>query len=294
MSKEVQEIIDIIMHACLKISFITRMSNTISLSKEEKNVNNSGDIIKKIDVIANEILTYDLQHCQFVKKVASEEEKHFITTNFSNAKYLVCFDPLDGSSNVGVNITTGTIFGIFKYDSNGEILDGNNIVASGYSLYGGATQMVICHNSKISQYQLLDDKFILINDNLQIPLRGKIYSINESQSNKWTDKRYSTLINEFKEHKYSTRWVGSLVADAHRTLLKGGIFAYPGNNNNPDGKIRLLYEAYPFAHIFKIAGGKSTNGIINSILDIPFPKNIHQKTPIILSSQEEFINFISL
>lgn len=295
MTQEVQKIIDIIMGACKKISFIIKISNTQSLSEEENNINNSGDVIKKIDAIANEILTYDLQHCPFVKKVASEEEKHLITTKFSNAKYLVCFDPLDGSSNVGVNITTGTIFGIFKYDDNSEILDGNNIVASGYSLYSGATQMVICNNQKVSLYQLIeDDGFILLHDNLQIPKNGKIYSINESQSNKWTDTRYNKLIKEFKENKYSTRWVGSLVADAHRTLLKGGFFAYPANTSNKEGKIRLLYEAYPYAHIFKVAGGKSSNGVLDDILDIPFPKNIHQKVPIILSSPDEYINFISL
>lgn len=295
MTNEVQTIIDIIMGACEKISFVIKISNTISLSEEEENINNSGDIIKKIDAIANEILTYDLRHCPLVKKVASEEENYFITTQFDNAKYLVCFDPLDGSSNVGINITTGTIFGIFKYDDNDEILDGNNIVASGYSLYSGATQIVICNNQKVSLYQLIkDDGFILIHDNLQIPKNGKIYSINESQSNNWIDNRYNKLIKEFKENNYSTRWVGSLVADAHRTLLKGGFFAYPANTSNKEGKIRLLYEAYPYAHIFKVADGRSSNGVLGNILDIPFPKNIHQKIPIILSSPDEYINFISL
>lgn len=293
MSQEVQQILNIIMNACMKISFITRMSNTISLSKEEKNINISGDVIKKIDVITNEILTYDLKHCPLIRNIASEEENYIVSTNYNNGKYLVCFDPLDGSSNVEVNITTGTIFSIFKYDDNGKIIDGNNIVASGYSLYSGATQMVICNNTKISQYQLVDDKFILINDNLQIPIKGKIYSVNESQSDKWIDKRYTTLINEFKENNYSTRWVGSLVADAHRTLLKGGFFAYPANTSNKEGKIRLLYEAYPFAHIFKIAGGVSSNGLVDNILDIPFPKNIHQRTPIILSSSDEYKKFIN-
>ena len=293
MTQEVQQILNIIMNACMKISFITRMSNTISLSKEEKKRNISGDVIKKIDAITNEILTYDLQHCSLIRNIASEEENRIISTNYNNGKYLVCFDPLDGSSNVGVNITTGTIFSIFKYDDNGEIIDGNNIVASGYSLYSGATQMVICNNSKISQYQLVDDKFILINDNIKIPIKGKIYSINESLSKKWTDNRYTNLINEFKENSYSTRWVGSLVADAHRTLIKGGFFAYPANTSNKEGKIRLLYEAYPFAHIFKIAGGESSNGLVDNILNIPFPKNIHQKTPIILSSRDEYKKFVN-
>lgn len=153
--------------------------------------------------------------------------------------------------------------------------------------------MIICDNNKVSQYQLIDYTFQLINDNIKIPIKGNFYSINDSLSEKWTDKRYTTLINEFKEDCYSTRWVGSLVADAHRTLIKGGFFAYPENTSNKEGKIRLLYEAYPFAHIFKIAGGKSSNGLIDNVLNIPFPKNIHQKTTIILSSPEEYNKFIN-
>ena len=127
---------------------------------------------------------------------------------------------------------------------------------------------------------------------MKLKEKGNIYSINEANKHIWCDKRFVPFIDSRIKENYSTRWVGSLVADAHRTLIKGGFFAYPANEKNKDGKIRLLYEAYPFAHIFEVAGGFGSNGE-EQLLDIPFPKNIHQKTPIILSSNSEFTKFIT-
>jgi fructose-1,6-bisphosphatase I len=202
---------------------------------------------------------------------------------------------LDGSSNIDVNITTGTIFSVYQYDKNGKITDGHNIVMSGYCLYGGATQYVLSYNNKLTfyQYSAQDKSFYLLNDNLKMKEKGAIYSLNESNKKAWTDARFNKLIDLFIEQKYGARWVGSLVADAHRTLLKGGFFAYPGNRKDREGKIRLLYEAYPFAHIFHNAGGFSSNGV-KSILDVPFPDKIHQKTPIVLCGKYEHDLFVNM
>ena len=152
--------------------------------------------------------------------------------------------------------------------------------------------MLIATN-KIEIYLLRDKDFVLIENNLKIKDKGNIYSINESNKNKWIGDKDNNLINKLLDLKYSCRWVGSMVTDCHRTLIKGGIFSYPANTKDIDGKIRILYEAYPFAYIFKVAGGLSSNGE-KDILNIDFPQNIHQKTPIYLGSNYEmniFTNF---
>ena len=230
--------------------------------------------------------------------IGSEEEDEIIETQHKEAPYLICYDPLDGSSNVGVNISTGTIFGVYKYDEHGNINSGNDTVLAGYCLYSAATQYVIADSNKVSMYQLKTDStnlsirhFEKIIDNIKIPKKGMIYSVNECHNTKWIDGRYEKLFSKLREKNYSSRWVATLVADGHRTLLKGGIFAYPGNKSNPTGKIRLLYEAYPFAFIFEKAGGAASDGFMR-LLDISYPKDkLHFKTPIIISSFYEMLMF---
>ena len=287
----VLEIVDILKKCFIEISDLIKNKNSLDLGNviyDQYNI--SGDNIKKLDDIANEILKTNLQNCELVRSIGSEEEQTLINTQYYNAPYLVCYDPLDGSSNIDVNITVGTIFAIYQYKNN-QIQNGRNIVMSGYCLYGGSTQMILSFNNNINIYQLINNQFQLVKENQTCNKRGKIYSINESNKNIWLDKRFNILINKLIEQNYTTRWVASLVADAHRTLIKGGFFAYPANEKNKCGKIRLLYEAYPFAYIFETANGIASNGQI-SLLDIDFPKhNIHQKTPIILSSQYEYDTF---
>ena len=255
------EILSVIENCCIKISNLIKDSNSDNLGSLANEFNLSGDDVKKLDLMANEILKNDLSKLSNVKKIGSEEENYFVEVN-SNGEYLVCFDPLDGSSNIDVNITTGTIFAIYKY-IDGNIKNGRNIVSAGYCLYGGSTQMIIANQKNVNMYQLINNHFKLIKENLKIRNIGSIYSINESNKYIWNDERYLKLVNNLIRKNYSTRWVGSLVADAHRTLLKGGIFTYPSNNVNPEGKIRLLYEAYPFAYIFEKANGYSSNGNTN-------------------------------
>ena len=287
------QVLEIIKNSCIEISELIRNSSSLKLSKINDNYNLSGDNVKKLDLVANEILKTKLEKCNLVRCIGSEEEDELYFTKNTEAPFMVCYDPLDGSSNIGVNITTGTIFAIYEYKDN-KIQDGNNIIMAGYCLFGGSTQLVVADN-KINIYQLncKDNKFNIISEDWKIPNKGKYYAINESNKYIMSDKRYNKLTDELINLGYSARWVASLVADAHRTLLKGGIFVYPANNKNKNGKIRLLYEAYPFAYIFKIGCGKSSNGTIN-LLDVTFPENCHQKTPIILSSNEEFDLFEKL
>ena len=285
LSENLNEILNEIQQACISISNEIRYSDSLDLSEIEGKHNNSGDNVKKLDLIANNILKYKLMKCRHIRTIGSEEENYLIPTGFVGGKYLLCFDPLDGSSNISVNITTGTIFAVYEYIDD-EIQSGRNLVMAGYCLYGGSTQLVVARNT-VDIYSLGKDGFKKTHRDWKIPVQGKYYSINESNKHIFIDEKYNQIIETLIKKKYSSRWVGSMVADGHRTLIKGGFFSYPGNKNNPDGKIRLLYEAYPFAYIFEISGGESSNGEVN-ILDVPFPNEIHQKTPIILSSRNEF------
>ena len=279
----------------IRISELIRETNSVKLGSLADIHNASGDDVKTIDVMSNDIMKETLSKCGLIRTIGSEEEDEFHYTKSTKAPYLICYDPLDGSSNIDVNITTGTIFSVYKYDANDKIADGHNIVMSGYCLYGGATQYVLSFNNNLSfyQYSTQDKMFYLLKDRLKIKEKGAIYSLNESNKKAWTDARFNKIIDLFIEQKYGARWVGSLVADAHRTLLKGGFFAYPGNRKDPEGKIRLLYEAYPFAHIFHTAGGFSSDGV-KSILDVPFPDKIHQKTPIVLCGKYEHDLFVNM
>ena len=275
-----ETIIETMKKSCIIISNEIKSRNLLKLGSETNNKNASNEAVKELDILSNNIIKNNLVQLDSVSYIASEEEDELICNN-NNKNYLVSYDPLDGSSNIDVSITVGTIFGIYEYN-NGNF----NIVCAGYGLYGSQTQFVVAYNNNISFYQLNDNKFELIKDNLKIPNKGKIVSMNLSYNKINLDKKYEELCNKLFDEGYTQRFVGSLVADAHRTLLKGGIFIYPANNKSVNGKIRLLYEAIPFAYIFELAGGFSSNGD-NSLLDVNV-NDIHQRTPIILSSKYEF------
>ena len=295
-NQNLETIMECLEKCFIQISELIRDQDSISLESVDDATNISGDTVKQLDLLSNTIIKNALKKCSLVRAIGSEEESDLVCTENIEAPYLVCYDPLDGSSNIGVNITTGTIFGVYKYDSNGKIGSGRDTVLAGYCLYGGSTQCIVANNETCSMYQLSvrENKFKCVNNNVLIPNKGNIYSINESNKYDWIDPRYYKVVNSFIGDKYTTRWVGSLVADAHRTILKGGFFAYPGNIKNLAGKIRLLYEAYPFAFIFEKAGGVSSDGETR-LLDVPFPsEKIHQKTPIILSGKSEFERFANL
>ena len=272
---------------CLKISNLLKETNLIDLGKEIS-INSSGDKMKKLDYDSNIILFNHLKKLNCVKTIISEEFNEMKLVN-ENGKYLVGYDPLDGSSNIDSNISIGTIFSVFEYDETGFIKNGKNIVLAGYCIYGPTTIMVIADQKNVRIYQY-HKKWNLINVNL-LPEQGKIYSINESNKYKYHND-INIYINKLIKKGYSARWVGSLVADVHRTLIKGGVVIYPLNKSSPSGKIRLIYEAYPIAFIFEKLGGKSLS-YDKSILEEEFPyNNIHRKVPIYYFGKKEFELFV--
>jgi fructose-1,6-bisphosphatase I len=255
----------------------------------------------KLDEEANETLIHALGRRGHCAAIASEElEELKILSTEPRAKYLVVFDPLDGSSNIDVNISIGTIFGVLRKDRAGAAQEsdflkpGRDLLAAGYMLYGSSTMLVISTGMQGGVHGFTYDptcgEFFLSHENIRTPERGSTYSINEGNSVYWSDevRRWNSWLKESdKEHgrPYGLRYVGSMVADAHRTLLKGGIFAYPADTKSKKGKLRLLYEANPFSFIFEAAGGRATNGR-DRILDIE-PTELHQRTPLVIGSPHD-------
>jgi fructose-1,6-bisphosphatase I len=268
--------------------------------------NVQGEEVQKLDAFANDVLCTALDRCGRCAMVASEELEQAKVLNGSG-KYIVCFDPLDGSSNIDVNISIGTIFCILRAQTaggrlvEGALQPGHRIVAAGYAVYGSATTLALSTGYGVHGFTLDPNvgEFFLSHPNLRCPERGNTYSINEGNFIRWSDpvKKWNSWIksdgstpppgsgDKVPGLPYGHRYVGSLVADAHRTLMKGGIFAYPADKKSPGGKLRLLYEANPMAYLFEQAGGAATNGV-DRILDIE-PKGLHDRTPLVLGSKHE-------
>lgn len=263
---------------------------------DNSTTNSSGDVQKKLDVISNDVM---IEHLTFSKSclyLLSEENDHIIEIPPEyQGNYIVAFDPLDGSSNIDCNCCVGTIFSIFHPNSSSSktLPSGNQIECAGYVLYGPATEMVISFSKGSGLYKFTLDHSIgefICTGNITIPHPPKkIYSINECNFELW-DTSMQEYIQDYKKPNtpYTQRYIGSMVADVHRTLLYGGIFCYPRDKKNKCGKLRLLYECYPMAHIVEEANGSAFTGITPSsrILDIE-PIELHQKTPIILGSSCE-------
>jgi fructose-1,6-bisphosphatase I len=268
-----------------------------------------GEKVQKLDQFANEVIYKVLSATGHLAVLASEEDEDIIPIPEGQpvGKYVVNFDPLDGSSNINANINIGTIFSILPrvtHSGPGCLKDclqpGVNQVAAGYVLYGSSTMLVYTTGNGVHGFTFEPSlgEFLLSHSSIRTPERGRVYSVNESNYFKWTDgvKRYvDWLKNEDGDsgRPYSARYVGSLVADFHRNLVYGGIFLYPGDRKNPNGKLRLLYEAAPLAFIAEQAGGAASDGR-RRILDLT-PDSLHQKTPLYLGSAldvrecEEFI-----
>ncbi|MFN3134700.1 MAG: class 1 fructose-bisphosphatase [Candidatus Kryptonium sp.] len=264
-------------------------------------VNISGDVVQKLDEFANEIFINVMQKGGHLCVMASEESKGLIEIpeELAKGKYVLVFDPLDGSSNIDVNVSIGSIFGIFrrvtpsgKGTEEDVLQPGRNLVAAGYVVYGSSTIFVYTTGNGVHGFTLDPSigEFLLSHENIRIPKKGDIYSVNEGYYERW-DENMKRFINYLKaEDKatgrpYKLRYVGTLVADFHRTLLYGGIFMYPGDAKNPEGKLRLIYEAMPLAYVVEKAGGRASNGFQN-ILDIK-PTSLHQKTPLFIGSEED-------
>jgi len=213
---------------------------------------------------------------------------------------MVVADPLDGSSNISVNMPIGTIFGIIRntdYGKSSFIKSGRYYISAGYSLYGPSDIFIICVNNKVTEFTLDPKKndYFLSRSEIKVPEKGSIYSVNEGNFSLWDSKIKKWLLNTKNPSGTSTknkklRYVGSLVADAHRTLINGGIFVYPSDKNNRNGKLRLMYEANPFALIFTSAGGSAVD-LEKEILDIE-PNDFHQRTSLIIGSKSDVNNFL--
>ena len=261
-----------------------------------------GEKVKKLDIFAHDMLIRAMDHGGHLCVMASEEEEDIIhiPSRFNIGKYVLLFDPLDGSSNIDANVSIGTIFSIYhRVSPEGEpgtledcLQQGFKQVASGYIVYGSSTILVYTAGNGVHGFTLdpAFGEFILSHKNIQTPKKSKIYSINEGNYLYWHPglKKYIKYLQEEDEktgRPYSARYIGSMIADFHRNLLYGGIFMYPGDSRNPNGKLRLMYECNPVAFIIEQAGGRAIDGK-QRILDIK-PDNLYQRVPIFVGSEED-------
>ena len=265
-------------------------------------MNVQGEEQQKLDVLANEVIQEVVAKTGRVCVVASEEDDEPVPTpaEWNPGKYVLMYDPLDGSSNIDVNASIGTIFSIHQRvtpsGTPGTIKDclqvGRKQVAAGYIIYGSSTMMVYSAGHGVHAFTLDPriGEFLLSHREFKTPSMGAFYSINESYFDKWSEG-YREVVREFKGRKGPSQWnknaryIGSLVADFHRNLLKGGVFMYPGDTKNPRGKLRLLYECAPLAFIAEAAGGAASDGR-TSILDIE-PTQLHQRVPLLIGSKDD-------
>jgi len=280
------------------------LNNNHGISETE---NSSGDIQKKLDIISNDIMIHNLiKSKQCCVLISEENDKPLYVEEKYRGKYIVAFDPLDGSTNIDCNCVIGTIFSIFKFDNELEKLDetntsvylknGDEIVCSGYVLYGPATELVITYQKNSGVHKFFLDNSIgefILTGQITFPKNSKqIYSVNEASCKTWNNA-IKSYVQQYKEAGYTQRLIGSMVGDVHRTLLYGGVFMYPGNTTNPNGKLRVLYECFPIARIIEEAGGQAIQENSNRILDI-IPKTIHERTSILVGSANEINKYSDL
>jgi fructose-1,6-bisphosphatase I len=266
-----------------------------------ENENVQGEVQQKLDILANQVLMKFLGNRGNVAIMASEENDDpvVVERDRKHGKYVVVFDPLDGSSNIDVNVSVGTIFSILRREPDptgtrdimGDVLQpGYRQVAAGYVVYGSSTMLVYTAGNGVFGFTLDPSigAYLLSHESIRMPSSGKQYSCNEANYDSFPDeyKQFLSMLRSGETGRtYSSRYIGSLVADFHRTLLKGGVFIYPPTKSHPAGKLRLLYEANPIAMLAEQAGGMATSGR-QRILEI-LPTALHQRTPLVVGSREE-------
>jgi fructose-1,6-bisphosphatase I len=268
-------------------------------------VNVQGEVQQKLDVYANEMLLHALSVRESVAMMASEENEEPLLAHGGSphAKYIVVFDPLDGSSNIDVCGTVGTTFSILRRTTAklespvaaDEVLQpGSQQIAAGYVVYGPSTMLVYSAGNGVHGFTLdpAVGAYVLSHPNIRIPQHGKYYSMNEAYLDR-SPAIYQQFVARLRSgalgRRYASRYIGSMIADIHRTLLKGGVFLYPPTDDYPQGKLRLLYEANPIAFIVEQAGGRAADGR-GRILDVQ-PESIHQRTPLVVGGQDEMQAF---
>ena len=291
-------VVQSIVQACVQINSAVRLGALAGAYGDADSINVQGEQQKKLDVIAHELLLKQLRGHPYVAGCASEEEAQFI--NFHRqAPYLVLFDPLDGSSNIDIDISVGTIFSVLpkRQDQLTEqdfLQIGRNQLVAGYVLYGPQTILAITFGQEVALFTLNNQgQFVLTRERMKIPVDTQEFAINASNYRYW-EGSVRAYIDELlageegsRDKNYNMRWVASMVAEVHRILMRGGIFLYPRDNrrNYQNGKLRLLYEANPMSLLIESAGGVASDGM-HDILSIQ-PTALHQRTPVILGAKEE-------
>ena len=288
--------------ACKIVNREVNKAGLVDILGEHGSTNVQGETVQKLDMFANEILKASLKTSGECCGIASEEEDTIVafepTERTSRAKYVVLFDPLDGSSNIDVNVSIGTIFSIYKRKSpTGEkctladfLQPGTEQVAAGYVVYGSSTMMVYTTGKGVNGFTLDPSigEFCLSHPDIFTPVKSSTYSINQGYYNSFDQGirdylDYCVDTSQKKSKAYKLRYIGSMVADFHRNLIKGGVFLYPAMNTAPNGKLRLMYECNPMAFLAEQAGGEATTGT-QRILEV-VPTELHQRVPIIIGSK---------
>jgi len=287
--------------AAKRVNVEVNKAGLVDILGDAGSINIQGEDVKKLDVYANNQFMGALKHGISCAGIGSEELDDFVIFDdevSNNSKYVVLFDPLDGSGNIDVNISIGTIFSVYRRVSpkgspctrEDFLQPGNRQVAAGYIIYGSSTMLVYATKRGVNGFTLDPSigEFCLSHPNIQCPESGNFYSVNHGyffQYQKGVQQYITGCQKKTKSEggPYTQRYIGSMVADVHRNLLKGGIFMYPGTDSKPNGKLRLLYECNPLAFIIEVAGGKATNGE-QRILDIQ-PQQLHQRSPLFIGSK---------
>jgi len=301
------ELSNLLYDLCLAAKIISRQVRRAGLTDilgESGTINVQGEVQQKLDLFANETVRHSVEHTGRVCVVASEEDEQPIPIQVREdrrgGKYVLMYDPLDGSTNIGVNVSIGTIFSIHRRSATkkgpGSLADclqkGRAQIAAGYILYGSSTMLVYTTGQGVHGFTLdpTIGEFLLSHPDIRSPDVGTYYSVNESHWNKWAPG-IQRVVGAFKNgdggrvEAKNARYIGSLVADIHRNLMSGGVFLYPADTISPHGKLRLLYEAAPLAFVVEQAGGAAIDGA-RDILDIK-PAELHQRTPLIIGSKRD-------
>jgi fructose-1,6-bisphosphatase I len=297
-------LLEVVARACKRISQAVNKGALGGVLGGAETENIQGEMQKKLDIIANEVLIEANEWGGHLAAMASEEMDsiYLVPNRYPQGEYLLLFDPLDGSSNIDVNVSIGTIFSVLKkpdgdrgVEEDDFLQPGHKQVAAGYCVYGPQTTLVLTVGDGVVMFTLDREQgsFVLTDEDVQIPADTKEFAINMSNMRHWAPpvKRYIDECLQGKEgvrgKDFNMRWVASMVADVHRILTRGGVFMYPWDKREPDkaGKLRLMYEANPMAWLVEQAGGAATNGT-QRILDVPVTK-LHQRVPVFLGSKNE-------
>jgi len=289
-NQELADVLRRIIVAAKGISSKIRRAAIDHLCTSTTITNYHGEEVKTLDLLSNDLFITNLKKSKYIAAMISEEDFAVIKTDNAEGKYIITFDPLDGSSNIDANVNIGSIFGIYQKDSDeinesSYLRPGKDMIGAGYVLYGSSTMLVLTLGGSVEGFCLDDQigEFILTHPNMKIREERKIYSVNEGSWDSW-DPKLQGLISDIKSQSYSQRYIGSMVADVHRTLLYGGLFMYPASSKAPNGKLRYLYEVAPMSYIVERAGGKSSVGSFSALEH--HPKEIHERTPVFLGSSK--------